>query len=191
MQTPFSPQIHPGTLFVVWLGDSGLLIRHVISSIAEIRAKKLIAYDNAKLRVTRKQELLDRRERVRKAQEEMQQAREQAPYYGFENADFSCNAELKDLFKDPEVMAALSDCISNPDHIHNYIGNAKVVKVLRQFRGFYSGGTGEMSGGVDDDYDGYVDETADVPPGPLIREDGDDIPDYPPTTSCRCPHKAP
>ncbi|KAJ1373922.1 hypothetical protein KIN20_036483 [Parelaphostrongylus tenuis] len=116
----------------------------------EPNAKKIQEYNRAVSRQAEERELRERRERVRRAQEANRKAQEEATKFtadaehgGMPNFDdFLGDAEIAAALKDPEVMTAFSDIMSNPQNMMKYMGNPKIMKIFAKIKG-KMGGSGE------------------------------------------------
>lgn len=122
-------------------------------------AKKLEQHKIKQERKKAEKEENARRERVRKAQEankraaEENEKRKQQEESG-EGADFmgggGMDPDLLAALSDPEVSAALQDCMTNPSNIMKYANNPKVMNLLKKLSSSMGGmgmpGMGGMGG---------------------------------------------
>lgn len=122
-------------------------------------AKKLEQHKIKQERKKAEKEDAARRERVRLAQEankraaEENEKRKQAEEEGGDGGDFmkGMDPDLLAALGDPEVAAALQDCMTNPGNIMKYANNPKIMNLLKKLGGSMGGmggfpGMGGMGG---------------------------------------------
>ncbi|GMT19342.1 hypothetical protein PFISCL1PPCAC_10639, partial [Pristionchus fissidentatus] len=141
----------------------------------EPNAKKMKEYLRAVERQTEEKELKERRERVRKAQEErqkaydMQQEEEESMGGGGGGmgglgeifGQMMKDPEMKEAMQDPEVAGAVFEIMQNPSALMKHMGNPKVMAAFSKLKGMFGGmsdegehahehGEGGCCGGHDD-----------------------------------------
>lgn len=165
-------------------------------------AKKLEQHKIKQERKQKEKELRAKQERIRKAQEANRRANEEreasagAMPGGFPGggmpSDFmgknGGGVDFMNDFNDPEVMAALTDIISNPGNIGKYKDNPKIMKLIAMVQsqtaagGFpgmggmpgFGGAAGAGFGGeTDSEFGGSKDNKDDKPKSNLQDEDLD------------------
>lgn len=173
-------------------------------------AKKLEQHKVKQERKQKERELKQKQERVRLAQEANRRANEErsasgagtgmpgfgAGMPGFGGAggggaggfgDFlgkMGGADIMNDFNDPEIMAALTDIMSNPANISKYKDNPKIMKLIAMVKnasggegmgGFGGGGAGGAGGfpGMGSDFGGFG---GGAPPPPSAPPSGGDNP---------------
>ena len=123
----------------------------------EPNAKKAKEYERAVERKREEKELAERRERVKRAQEERAKAAAAAQSHEEDDEDgagigafFSMLAqdpECKEALQDPTVMAAVMEIMQNPMSMTKHMNNAKVMTVVGKLKGLFGGGgMGGMEG---------------------------------------------
>ncbi|WKX99041.1 hypothetical protein Q1695_014147 [Nippostrongylus brasiliensis] len=124
------------------------------------KAKKIQEYNRAVARQAEERELRDRRERVRRAQEANKKAQEEAAKHAENDfggmpgdptgglGDLFNDPEIAESLKDPEVLNAFADIMSNPQNLMKHMGNQKVMKLIAKMKTKGPGGMGGMFGGM-------------------------------------------
>lgn len=131
-------------------------------------AAKLEEHNRKYERQRKDKEIDEKRERIKKAQEDAKKAQEEQkagkknPFGSFPGAGMAegdipgAPSGLGDIFKDPEILAAMQDpeiaaafqdVSSNPSNIFKYQSNPKVAAIINKLISKLGGGDGNIPGG--------------------------------------------
>ncbi|GMS89511.1 hypothetical protein PENTCL1PPCAC_11686, partial [Pristionchus entomophagus] len=126
----------------------------------ESNAMKLKEYNRAVERQREEKELAERKERLRKAQEDRAKAHQRQQVGGGRKEEqamggggmgglgeffnqLSSDPELKEAMKDPEVATAVMEIMQDPSALMKHMGNHKVMSAFAKLKGMFGGGEEE------------------------------------------------